>query len=222
MLLAPLSKYIYNPDISYPPPLFQFIIISHLEIWNTHITSLPTSILQCSLLSVWQLNEFCHLSPHALQWLFNPGRTYIACPLLNASNLHLLLPALLSYTHLLSFLIIEHNRHLPVSRFSAVCAFFSRMLFLPIPVPAQHQMACLGNRWATSSFQSLSYVFMVYSCGMLSSFPVPQGITWIYLSFYNGCWCRPELCLPYLPLLLFLPLLVSVYLISQQCPGFFP
>ena len=103
MLLALLSKNIYNPDISYPPPLFQFIIISHMEIWNTHITSLPTSILHCSLLSTWQLNESCHLSPHALQWLFNPGRTYIACTLLNASNLHLLLPGLLSYTHSFSF-----------------------------------------------------------------------------------------------------------------------
>jgi len=136
MLLALLSKNIYNPDISYPPPLFQFITISHLEIWNTHITSLPTSILQCSLLSTWQLNESCHLSPHALQWLFNRGRTYIACPLLNTSNLHLLLPGLLSYTHSFSFLIIEHNRHLPVSRFSTVCAFFSRCCsfrYLPLP-----------------------------------------------------------------------------------------
>lgn len=79
-----------------------------------------------------------------------------------------------------------------------------------LPVPAQHQTACLGNRWALLHFRAWDkYLRFTLTHALFLS--APQGIAWIYLwvltHLDSGCWFRPELCLPDLPLLFFLPLI---------------
>lgn len=134
MLLRSCFQNISNPDISYLPPLFQFIIISHLEIWNTHVTSLPTSILQCSLLSVWQLNELSPVSSCpavAFQpWQDLHSLPFVKC--LQSSSITTCLAQLHPFTFLPDHWIQQAFACFKV--FRSVC-LFSRMLFLSDTCP---------------------------------------------------------------------------------------
>lgn len=69
MLLAPPSKYIHKPNISYH---FHWFSPSSYLTWNSEITTWLLSLLPCGLfLTSSQIN---HLSSQALQWLPTLGR----------------------------------------------------------------------------------------------------------------------------------------------------